>query len=624
MIQAQGSRILPASEKLLRDLSCLNTLNHLDLYLANFLMAEAQQPSPALALAVALTSHATSEGHVCLDLNEHAGTELCSNTESVLRTPAISEWRSALLESGVVAKPGEWQPLVLDEQNRLYLHRYWDYEQRLARALIQRSRPVELPIDQRRLSEGLDDLFQAPDGQVTDWQKSAAATAVLRNLSVISGGPGTGKTSTVVRILALLRQQPGGEELRVALTAPTGMAAARLQQSIRDSKAGLMLTPRQLDTIPEQASTLHRLLGVRRQGTGFRHHRDHPLPLDVLILDEASMVDVALMTKLVDALPEQARLILLGDRDQLASVEAGAVLGDICSDCEAPEPSFAEKLGQITNQQIQSVESPLNVLSNSVVLLRHSYRFTAESAIGRLARAVNRGETVEAIELLRTGGAQNELDWLDGQYRTVELAADHYAELFAQIEAGMSAQELFAKLQAFRLLCVLREGPFGVKQLNIAITRRLKEKGCIRENREWYPGRPVMLTRNDYQLNLYNGETGIVLPHPDQPGELSVAFRAADEGVRWVSPSRLPFCETVYALTVHKSQGSEFQQVLLHLPDRDTPVLCRELLYTAITRSKSRFRLAGPEALFRTALERRMKRSSGLADMLGSGRNEKG
>jgi exodeoxyribonuclease V alpha subunit len=607
---------IPAFEQLLRDLRCHNSLSHLDIYLAGFLMAEASKPSKALILAIALTSHATSEGHVCLDLNALAGRELFATPERVIQAPPLAEWRSALLESGVVTPPGAWQPLVLDRQNRLYLYRYWDYEQRLSKALIQRSQQERQSVDYSCLSDGLDALFEASKGQVVDWQKSAAATAVLRNLSVISGGPGTGKTSTVVRILALLRQQPEGTHLRIALTAPTGMAAARLQQSIRASKSGLPLSKEQLDAIPEQASTLHRLLGVQRQGTGFRYHRENPLLFDVVILDEASMVDVALMTKLIDALPGQARLILLGDRDQLASVEAGSVLGDICLDCDAPDPSFALKLEQLTKQPIQSASIARNILSNSVVLLRHSYRFAAQSPIGKLSRAVNHGEVTEAIGLLRTSAEEDELGWLAGKDHAIAMAATHFATLFAQIKAGAEVKILFETLQKFRILCALREGPFGVRQLNLAITQRLKEQGFIPDNREWYIGRPVMLTRNDYQLNLYNGETGIVLPHPDQPSELSVAFIGRDTDIHWVPPSRLPFCETVYALTVHKSQGSEFQQVLLLLPDRDAPIVCRELLYTAITRSKSQFRLVGPESVFKTAVGSRMKRVSGLADLL--------
>jgi exodeoxyribonuclease V alpha subunit len=603
----------------LDELHRLKALSHLDYYLCQFLLAEAKQPSQSLALAIALTSQATREGHLCLNLRELAATELFPGLELSVTAPELVEWRSALLNSCVVAKPGEWQPLVLDDQDRLYLHRYWDYEQRLARALLSRAHATPTSVDEQRLSDGLKKLFQTPKGETTDWQKCAAATAVIANLSVISGGPGTGKTSTVVRILALLRQQPGGRELRIGLAAPTGMAAARLQQAIRNAKSQLSLSRTLLDEIPDETSTLHRLLGMTRQGTGFRHHREHPLLLDVLILDEASMVDVALMAKLMDALPSRARLILLGDREQLASVEAGAVLGDICSGCEGPSPPFAETLARVTQQPVEPISLPRNALSDSVVLLRHSYRFDAESPIGRLAGAINQGDGQGAVKWLSGNTADAQVQWLADEQLTISLGADHFANLFTQIKAGASVESLFEILQSFRILCALRGGPAGVTQINLAITNRLRAQGFIKENQEWYAGRPVMLTRNDYQLNLYNGEIGIVLPHPDHADELSVAFTGSDGSLRWIAPSRLPFCETVYALTVHKSQGSEFQQVLLHLPERDSPILCRELIYTAVTRAKSQFRLVGSKAIFSGAVSRRMGRHSGLADLLQEG-----
>ncbi|MES9851503.1 MAG: exodeoxyribonuclease V subunit alpha [Candidatus Thiodiazotropha sp. L084R] len=603
---------------MLNELRRLKVVGDVDYYMALFLLSEAKNPSQNLSLAVALTCRATHEGHVCLDLNELADSEIKPAEEQIVKLPKVDEWRSELLNSGVVGKPNAWQPLILDDNNRLYLHRYWEYEQRLAGVLLCREQKSPASVDERLLSEGLDNLFQTPQGQTTDWQKCAAASAILSNITIISGGPGTGKTSTVVRIVALLRQQPGGNNLRIGLAAPTGMAAARLQQSIRDSKSKLPLPQDQLDAIPEAASTLHRMLGIAHQGTGFKHHHDHPLLLDVLILDEASMVDVALMAKLLDALPMNARLILLGDRNQLSSVEAGSVLGDICSDCEGPDRDYASRLAQVTHQPVDCVPISTNGLSNRVALLHHSYRFSAESPIGRLANAINQGDAGSALKLLRRDDADDELAWLESEQQTIALGAAHFAGLFDQFKSGASVERLFEIMHSFRILCALREGPSGVKQLNQGITNRLKDMGYIQENKVWYIGRPVMLTRNDYQLNLYNGETGIVLPHPDQPEELAVAFTSSDGAIRWVSPSRLPYCETVYALTVHKSQGSEFQRVLLHLPKRDAPVLCRELIYTAVTRSKKQFSLVATESIFRMAITRCMRRHSGLADLLST------
>ncbi|MEW8049063.1 MAG: exodeoxyribonuclease V subunit alpha [Candidatus Thiodiazotropha sp.] len=601
-------------DKLLRSLHRQNLLNDLDLHLAEYLMAEANAPSQSLALAIALTSRATSDGHVCLDLNEFAGRELFEQTELTVHSPGLAKWRAELRQSGIIGDPGDWQPLILDSRNRLYLHRYWAYERCLGNALLQRARSVDHPIDREGAETALATLFPVHGAAGTDWQKVAVATAILRPLAIISGGPGTGKTTTVLRLLALLRQQPGGEALRIALAAPTGMAAARLQQAIRQAKASIPLTNEQLATIPEQASTLHRLLGMNRSGTGFRHHRDNPLLLDVVIVDEASMVDVALMAKLLDALPHRARLVLLGDRDQLASVEAGSVMGDLCAGCDGPDDDFARQLSEITMQPVAAGENAASKLQNSVIELRQSYRFDPESPLGQLASAVNRGDAHQARQLLHNGG--KELSRLDHGGDVASLVASRFAKLFEAVRRGAPVESLFPLMYEFRLLCVLREGPFGVNAMNGAITRELIRTGEIEDHDEWYPGRPVMLSRNDYQLNLYNGETGIVLPHPEQEHELAVAFQGVEDQIRWISPSRLPHCETVYAVTVHKSQGSEFQEVVLQLPEQTGPVLCRELVYTAITRSRRRFTLIGEDAIFDAAVTRPMQRSSGLPDLL--------
>ncbi|MBT2971397.1 MAG: exodeoxyribonuclease V subunit alpha [Candidatus Thiodiazotropha sp. (ex Ctena orbiculata)] len=602
-------------DRLLRSLHRLSLLNDLDLHLAEYLLTEAKEAaSPSLALAVALTSRATGEGHVCLDLNQVAGRVLFDEGEIQVQAPGLEAWRDGLLASGIIGRPGDWQPLILDQRNRLYLHRYWAYEQRLGNALLQRAEGPDRQIDPEAGKEALARLFPADNRGAIDWQKLAVATASLRPLTIISGGPGTGKTTTVLRLLALLRQQAGGEALRIALAAPTGMAAARLQQAIQQAKASLSLSTEQLASIPEQASTLHRLLGMNRSGTGFRHHRDNPLLLDVVIVDEASMVDLALMAKLLDALPHSARLVLLGDRDQLASVEAGSVMGDLCAGCNGPDAEFARQLSLITQQAVAAGEGTGSGLKNSVVELKHSYRFDPQSPLGQLARAVNRGDTHQARKLLDGGG--EELGRLDAAGDLAKLVANRFARLFEAVRAGAPVASLFTLLYEFRLLCVLREGPTGVHAMNNAITRELIRQGQISNHSEWYPGRPVMLSRNDYQLNLYNGETGIVLPHPEVKNELAVAFQGSGDEIRWVSPSRLPYCETVFAVTVHKSQGSEFQEVVLQLPDQRSPILCRELIYTAVTRSKKRFTLIGEDALFDAAITHSMRRSSGLADLL--------
>ncbi len=606
---------MPRSEQLLQQLQAERLIGPLDLHFARFLLDTVDQADELLGLSLALASAVRREGHVCLDLGLLADTTLLAGTVYAFSLPPRGLWRERLLQSGVVGRPGEWQPLILDDGDRLYLHRYWEYEQRLGRSLLQRAAQTCEAVDEAALQAGLAALFAPVEtAGAVDWQKIAAATAVLQRLSVISGGPGTGKTTTVVRILALLRQQPAGEALRIALAAPTGMAASRLQQSISSSKQRLPLAPEILAAIPEQALTLHRLLGVQRMGTGYRHHRENPLPLDLLIVDEASMVDVSLMASLLDALPVTARLILLGDRDQLASVEAGAVLGDICQHCEGAGSAFSQRLAALCGETLIESDRSTGPLRDNVVVLRHSYRFGDESAIGRLATAVNRGEAEVAESLLRSDKEGAAIDWPECD--AADYAAQRYSLLFDRLAEGAPVETLFDILRSFRLLCALRGGPQGVERMNQAISQRLMHSGRVRLEQEWYPGRPVMLTRNDYALGLYNGEVGIVYPHPDEPDQLAVAFPGVDGKPRWIAPARLPTCETVYAMTVHKSQGSEFAEVMLQLPTQSSPVLCRELIYTAITRARERFSLVGSTPVFHQAVGRALFRHSGLVDLL--------
>ena len=582
----------------------------LAIHFTRFMLDRASQPTELFAQAVAMMCRATAEGHVCLDLR-HGLVPLYPWSDQA--PPKPPSWRKALLQSGVVGRPGEYQPLILDRQDRLYLHRYWDYEQRLASNLILRSRQQVRDLDQAQLTADLTELFPAREAQGVDWQKLAAATAMLRPLCVISGGPGTGKTTTVTKILALLCRQPGGDSLRIALAAPTGKAASRMQQSIRRAKAGSELPVDLIAAIPEQAATLHRLLGYRPGENTFHYHRDNPLPVDVLILDEASMIDVALMAKLLEALPIDARLILLGDKDQLASVEAGAVLGDICGPCKGPSPEFAAALAELIGEWPQPDKDAGIGLCDAVVVLRHSFRFGLDSPIGRLAAAVNRGDVVQADACLVEQDGDN-LRWCSTT-EVVEQAARRYLTLFEQVREGASVESLFEQLDRFRLLCALRLGPSGVEAMNQRIALRLVQCG-VSASQEWYAGRPVMINRNDHQLRLYNGDIGIVLPDPNREGTLRVAFLTEDRCLRWLAPARLPPHESVYAMTVHKSQGSEFDEVLLLLPEQDSPLLSRELVYTAITRARRRFTLAASASVFEAAVRRRLLRQSGLSDLL--------
>lgn len=577
----------------------------------------------SLELAAALASHATGQGDICVNLRQWAWRwNALAGEASALAPPPIGEWLEALRSCAVVGRPGERHPLILDRRGRLYLYRYWGYEQELADDLLQRADAVSAEIDEARLRTDLDRLFpRHPQLIGPDWQKVAAAVAALKRLCVISGGPGTGKTSTVLRILALLTGQASGQPLRIALAAPTGKAAARLQESIRAAKAGLGLEPARLAQIPEEASTLHRLLGGRPDSVYFRHDHDNPLPLDVLVVDEVSMVGLALMAKTVDALPAEARLILLGDKDQLASVEAGSVLGEICAGAGRFSPEFQARLAALTGETLPRGREAASPLADAIVLLRHSYRFGATSGIGALARAVNGGKPAEATTLLADAGYED-IDWrpladpaeLPGQL--AEPVTTGFAPYLRAARENVGPATVFGQFNRFRVLAALRNGPFGVEALNRLCEAVLRGRGLIDNRQTWYAGRPVMIVRNDYNLRLFNGDIGITLPDPDEPARMKVFFLGSDGTLRSFAPARLPEHETVYAMTVHKSQGSEFDRVLVITPNEPSPVLSRELVYTALTRAKQRASFYGVPEVFAAAVERRLRRSSGLQDRL--------
>lgn len=602
----------------LETLASQGGLRDLDLHFARFMAECADESSDALRLAAALVSRATGEGHVCIDLSELAGQPLRSDAAdagtTLITAPDLDAWCVALHASGVVGDAAETDadacPLVLDSAHRLYLARYWRYERDLAAGLLARARGFCDGVDEARLAAGLDRLFPVSDGE-PDRQRTAAALAVLKRLAVISGGPGTGKTTTVTRLLALLVEQSPTVRPHIALAAPTGKAAARLTESIRTAKASLACAPEVAAAIPDEAATLHRLLGWRPGG--YRHRADNPLPADVLVVDEASMVDLPMMARLVAALPAHARLILLGDKDQLASVEAGNVLGDLCG---GDEPAYSADLRARVRPfaQLHGPTGAASAIADSVVLLRKSYRFGTDSGIGRLARRVNEGDGRGARSILFED-APTDVAW--HPLTEPALPAALTRAVVARYREFLEETEVAAALTAFnrfRVLCALKGGPLGVAALNRHIEQALARARLIRPDQRWYCGRPVMVTANDYGLRLYNGDIGLVWPEPG--GERLAAFFATSEGgVRKVYPGRLSAVETCYAMTVHKSQGSEFDELLMVLPGAESPVMTRELIYTGLTRARRKVTLCGEPSLF-DAVSRRVVRRSGLREAL--------
>ncbi|MFA0339508.1 exodeoxyribonuclease V subunit alpha [Vibrio breoganii] len=460
-------------------------------------------------------------------------------------------------------------------------------------------------------------------------QKVAAATALTRRFCVISGGPGTGKTTTVSKLLAALVSS-SDSEITIKLAAPTGKAAARLTESIGQAIDSLPVAPEIKERIPTSASTLHRLLGAIPNRTEFKHNSHNPLHLDLLILDEASMVDLPMMYKLLSALPAHARLILLGDRDQLSSVEAGAVLGDICQlGGQGYGLAHREHLNKLTGYQLPSSNQIGTAIGDSLCVLHKSFRFHSRSGVGKLARAINSGSSKEAEQVFLAGfedlehfevtaeSYQQLINTLVGRYQ--EYLSLRYAN------NGEMTMPSFARsvLQSFantRLLCAVREGEFGVEGTNTNIERALARKSLIPVERDtWYIGRPVMVTSNDHSQQLYNGDIGIcLLDESLEEPRLKVYFELPDGSVKGVLPSRVPPHETAYSMTIHKSQGSEFSHTLLLLPKTPTPVLTRELYYTGVTRAKHQLSVYADKAIMQRAIKQKTARSSHLSQRLAT------
>lgn len=564
----------------------------------------AEPPADAVLLGLAAASAAVNRGHVCCALPE-AASLLPPDVEGAAAPevepptwPEPEAWRDALARSELVALAPEAvsssAPLVLDGE-RLYLHRYWEYERRLAGALSRRARGLAPVVDAARLAAALERLFPSR-GDEPDLQREAARRAVEQRLAIITGGPGTGKTSTVVRVLAaILDQAPGA---RIQLLAPTGKAAVRMSEAVREAKEDrerLDVSDEVRALIPEDASTIHRALGFQPGSpTRFFHGEDYPLLVDVVVVDEASMVDLSLMAKLVLAVREDARLVLLGDKDQLASVEAGYVLGELCKS---------------------------DVLAPCRVELLKSHRFDGEGGIGSLARAINAGDAARTLEILRDPGQPEvvlvepavALGDLEVQLR--ELILPH---LRARVRASRSPSEALAALGRFQVLAAHRRGRFGAALLNQVAERWLAVAGEIVPHDGGYAGQPIVVTVNDRVLQLFNGDTGVVLP--DAEGRLRAYLPdTRDGGIRSLTPAQLPPHETFYATTVHKGQGSGYDEVVVVLPSEPSPVVTRELLYTAVTRARRKVTLVGTEAVMRHAVGSRIIRASGLAAALGRG-----
>lgn len=633
-------------------------LRELDFQFAHFILQQEESLSGSkpnnepkwdvLATFSCVLSYELSKGNVCLDFGL-LGADPSVAIHPYLQSKDIEQDLNAILSCEVVtnvtnpSSVAERKPLVVDER-RVYLQRYWHYEFSLAKQIQQRLTGMPWYGDEGQIQpvrSMLNHLFKLDQRQSSDdldWQAVSAFVASQKQFSVISGGPGTGKTTTVIRLLAVLvelYQQKNRRVPIIKLAAPTGKAAMRLSESIKGAKQKLDVEPSIKQAIPEEASTLHRLLKQGQNGE-FQHNCSDPLHLDVLIVDEASMVDLPLMSKLMEALPKSAQVILLGDKDQLASVEAGSVLGDICD--SGQHHGYSLELNQAI-ECLPNINMPADFkLDNGMVIrdhlcnLRKSYRFHENSGIGHLARAANNGDFQQWTKVVNQN--YDDLNIWSSDLASVEdqliKQALHGYSAYLSLSGKSSkhdeksALEIHQSFNDFQILCALREGESGVSGLNHLVEQALSHARLIHRTEagfddanhkpDWYAGRPVMIMENDYALNLFNGDIGIALLAENEVGDpvLKVSFVTADGQVRWVKPSRLPKHETVYAMTIHKSQGSEFKHCLMVLPAVMVDVLNKELIYTGITRAKEVFTLLAQDQIVRRSLQKRVQRASGL------------
>ncbi len=597
-------------------------INEIDRAFAEMLNRRLGGIEPWVALAAALVSRAAASGDVCLDLAALTR-EGFNASESQVVVPVeipLERWIEKLSRSPAVGTLNEKKPMILDG-SRLYLQRYWMYENLVAQGILERCSQIKDSSNALKPS-GRSAPPLLPEGDVD--QQKAIRAALTKRFAVISGGPGTGKTFTIAQIILALHGLHGDGSLRIKLAGPTGKAAARLQEALGQAFEALQNNGREIpaDVFHAQAipQTIHRLLGAIPGKAQFLFNAENQLPADVVIVDEASMIDLALMAKLIQAVPASARLILVGDKDQLASVEAGAVLGDICGGLQANDSKDTAE-GSKEKPDFGGGDHETGIGAH-IVMLKKNYRFDANSGIDALGSAVNAGDVARSLALLERNAKRDIALRPFSSRKDMEVALERLViEKIAPAFSVHDARKALQQLNALKILTPLRKGPRGVQALNHWVEQILVRHGVVEPLQasatEWYSGRPVMITTNDYYHNLFNGDVGIAMDNPtDRPPMLQVIFPDQKQGLKTLAPEQLPAHETVYAMTVHKCQGTEFDSIVLVMPDADIPLLTREMLYTAITRARKRVEIWGCADLLKKAIPRRIRRASGLRQAL--------
>lgn len=648
------------------------TIRAVDLAIAKFLHQRNPASDGRVLLAGALASYQYGKGHTCLDPKEfHKSPATVLETlspkdpankktkpdpvpESWITQLNWDDWMAALIASPLVGKADSSAPLVLDG-DRIYLTRNWDHEQRIGKEIAARLESDSESTSDMAATLGIlfpdvVDETRESKPQGPNWQKISAALASEGRLLILTGGPGTGKTYTVARILALLQKD---QPLRILLAAPTGKAAARLSESIA---AAITSIPAHLRKYaPGKAITIHQMLGASRHGRHYRHDADNPLQADVVVIDEASMIDIEMMAAILKALPSQTRLILVGDKDQLASVEAGSVLGDLCKNVESRGYTHqtCERIQTLSGETLEPVAANhTDPLAQRTVMLRYSKRFDDHSGIGILAHAINAGHCDEVLKLLESTSKHKDIRSLTlkapltmSTFRELAVGDEratsdsdnatysgygHYLRFLRDARPSLEADDeqfitwsrlVLDAYSRYQILCAMKSGPFGVNRINEMVEALLHENNLIEPKGAWYEGRPVMMTRNDYELGIMNGDVGITLafPNKERTGEvLKIAFRNDDGSMKFVLPSRLSEADTVYAMTIHKSQGSEFEHAVLLFPDaKENPIMTRELIYTGVTRAKRQLTiLCSDKRELAEGVKRQIRRSGRLHEIL--------
>lgn len=567
---------------------------------ARFLYQIDEEASDDSILICLICLHAQLKANVCIFLDEIYQKRTAPELEAeVLKSSnSLDSIINELHKAKFVGNPGEIKPMIL-EGNRLYLQKYWKYETELSLWIRNKS-----SISKFELSESVklyvEALFKGSEpSNLIDWQKIAVYASLIKDFLIISGGPGTGKTFTVKNVIETLKYQKKSEEkkeLRIGLAAPTGKAAQRLTNSLNDEDL--------------KAVTLHKLLGSRGSSGQFIYGKKNKLPYDLVIVDEASMLDISLWVQLIRALSDDSKLIVLGDKDQLASVESGSVLGDLCFESEQSfSKDFVSYLNRETNQSLE-ITSSKSKINDAVILLTKSYRFDEQSGLGLLSKAINT-ENVELVFDIFVDKNYPEVKLLDPNSTSISDLIDSFIIEPYKSFKSQNDKEQFESFNRFRILCALRKGMYGVEGINEQAEKRLKSKFNIPQTEKWYNGRPILISKNNSTLKIKNGETGICRIE-DESSKIIIE----GESSRTISTTRLQDFEAGFAITVHKSQGSEFENVALILPEAVNPLLTKELLYTAVTRAQKSVLVIGTIDVLSNTISQKIKRSSGLSEKL--------